>query len=149
VGGRDPASVRLVADLYAPLDAEPCLVALRTAEMIKYACNAFHAVKISFANEIGTVCASQGVDSQEVMQTLCRDVRLNISPAYLKPGLPFGGSSLPKDLRALAYRASRSDLRLPLLEATLPSNQEHLQRAIREVLALPARRLGIIGLAFK
>jgi GDP-mannose 6-dehydrogenase len=149
VGGSDPKSVRTVADLYAPLGVEPCLVALRTAEMIKYACNAFHAVKICFANEMGTVCNSLGMDPNEVMRTLCRDERLNISPAYLKPGFAFGGSCLPKDLRALTYRATRLDLHLPLLEAALPSNQEHLARAVRDVLALPVQRLGIIGLAFK
>jgi len=149
VGGEDARSVQTVADLYAPLGVEPCLVALRTAEMIKYACNAFHAMKICFANEMGTICASLGINGHQVMHTLCRDRRLNISPAYLKPGFAFGGSCLPKDLRALTYRATRLDLHLPLLEAALSSNQEHLNRAIRDVLALSSERLGIIGLAFK
>ena len=149
VGGSDDSAVRQVGELYAKLPAEPCLVSLRTAEMIKYACNAFHAVKISFANEIGTLCSHLGISSHEVMETLCKDVKLNVSAAYLKPGFAFGGSCLPKDLRALAYRASRLDLDLPLLEAALPSNEEHLQRAIRAVLDLPAGRIGIFGLAFK
>jgi len=149
VGGMDPRAVRCVADLYSPLGVSPCLVSLRTAEMIKYACNAFHAMKISFANEIGALCGPLGIDAHEVMRTLCQDVRLNISPAYLKPGFAFGGSCLPKDLRALTYRATRLDLNLPLLESTLASNHEHLRRAIREVLDIPCERLGIIGLAFK
>ena len=149
VGGDDPAAVDIVAGLYASLPAEPCLVSLRTAEMIKYACNAFHAVKISFANEVGALCSRLGVEAREVMETLCRDVRLNISPAYLKPGFAFGGSCLPKDLRALTYRASRLDLQLPLLESALPSNDRHLHRGIQAVQDLPATRLGVVGLAFK
>jgi GDP-mannose 6-dehydrogenase len=95
------------------------------------------------------LCGALGINADEVMATLCRDTKLNISSAYLKPGFAFGGSCLPKDLRALTYRANRLDLQLPLLEATLPSNQEHLNRAIESVLDLGARRLGVIGLAFK
>ena len=148
-GSNDAAAAERVASLYRALNVAPCIVSLRAAEMIKYACNAFHAVKIAFANEIGTVCGSLGMDAAEVMTTLCADRKLNISSAYLKPGFAFGGSCLPKDLRAFAYRASRLDLKLPLLEATLPSNQEHLRRAIDMLLDLPARRLGVFGLAFK
>ncbi|MGH9584173.1 MAG: nucleotide sugar dehydrogenase, partial [Bryobacteraceae bacterium] len=149
VGGDDPQSVRQVAGLYAALNLPPCLVGLRTAEMIKYASNAFHAVKIGFANEIGALSARLNVDPAEVMATLCEDKKLNVSSAYLKPGFAFGGSCLPKDLRALTYRAQRLDLHLPLLESALPSNHQHLQRAVEAVLDLPARRLGVIGLAFK
>ena len=150
VGGSDPHAVQEVAALYESLGVPPCLVSLGTAEMIKYACNAFHAVKISFANEIGALCAQMRIAPHEVMETLCRDTRLNISPAYLKPGFAFGGSCLPKDLRALVYRASRLDLKLPLLEAVLPSNQQHLERAIQSVLDLPAQsKTGVYGLAFK
>jgi GDP-mannose 6-dehydrogenase len=149
VGGNDPDAVSSVANLYAALPLAPCLVGLRTAEMIKYASNAFHAVKIGFANEIGALSASLNVDPAEVMATLCEDKKLNVSPAYLKPGFAFGGSCLPKDLRALTYRAQRLDLHLPLLESALPSNHRHLDRAIEAVLDLPARRLGVIGLAFK
>ena len=149
VGGTDRATVEKVAAVYQPLGFEACLVTLRTAEMIKYACNAFHAVKISFANEIGALSASLGVDGREVMDTVCKDVKLNASAAYLKPGFAFGGSCLPKDLRALVYRASRLDLKLPLLESSLPSNESHLSRAIHDVLDLPAKRLGVLGLAFK
>jgi GDP-mannose 6-dehydrogenase len=149
VGGPDPGAVRTVADLYRRLPVKACLVTLRTAEMIKYACNCFHAVKISFANEIGTLCGKLEIPAHEVMQTLCEDVKLNISATYLKPGFAFGGSCLPKDLRALTYRASRLDLKLPLLENVLPSNDRHLQRSIEAAFALPARRIGIYGLAFK
>ncbi len=149
VGSRDRNARERVAAIYAPLGVPACLVSLRTAEMIKYACNAFHALKIAFANEVGALSASLGVDAQEVMKTVCEDVKLNASAAYLKPGFAFGGSCLPKDLRALVYRAGRLDLDLPLLESVLPSNHRHLTRAISAVLDLPAKRIGVIGLAFK
>ncbi|HEU0119528.1 MAG TPA: nucleotide sugar dehydrogenase [Bryobacteraceae bacterium] len=149
VGGHDRSAVEEAAGIYSGLPGETCLVSLRTAEMIKYACNAFHALKISFANEIGTLSASLGVSPAEVMDTVCRDTHLNISPAYLKPGFAFGGSCLPKDLRALSFRASRLDLSLPVLEAVLPSNRSHLARALEAALSLPAPQLGIFGLAFK
>jgi GDP-mannose 6-dehydrogenase len=149
VGGSDPEAVRRVASLYSRLPVEPSIVALRTAELIKYACNAFHAVKIAFANEIGALAGELGIDGAEVMDTLCRDRALNISRAYLKPGFAFGGSCLPKDLRALVYRASRLDLKLPLLENVLPANQAHLDRAIQVALDLPGDRIGVFGLAFK
>jgi GDP-mannose 6-dehydrogenase len=149
VGGDDPVAVRGVASLYDALGGEVQLVSLRTAEMIKYACNAFHAVKISFANEVGALSAKLNIDSREVMKTLCQDTRLNISSAYLKPGFAFGGSCLPKDLRALTYRSARLDVKLPFLESVLPANQAHLNRSIQDVLDLPAERIGVIGLAFK
>jgi len=149
VGGDDREAVRRAAAIYQPLGFPPSLVSLRTAEMIKYACNAFHAVKIAFANEIGALSAALDVNGQEVMETVCQDVKLNASAAYLKPGFAFGGSCLPKDLRALVYRAGRLDLDLPMLETVLPSNDRHLARAITKVLDLPAKRLGVVGLAFK
>lgn len=148
VGGETKARGR-VASLYEGLPVDPCLVTLETAELIKYACNAFHAVKIGFANEIGTLAANLGIDGNEVMSTLCRDKVLNVSAAYLKPGFAFGGSCLPKDLRALAYRASSLDLDLPLLQAVLPSNQKHLDRAVDSVLSIGKKKVGIFGLAFK
>jgi GDP-mannose 6-dehydrogenase len=147
-GGPDDAAKK-VAALYSALDVEPSFVSMRTAEMIKYACNTFHAVKIGFANEIGTLCSKLNIDGNEVMATLCRDTTLNISAAYLKPGLPFGGSCLPKDLRALVYRARHQDLNLPLLQSVLPSNDEHLARSIQGVMDLPKAHLGVFGLAFK
>lgn len=149
VGGVARSAVEKVAELYQPLGAEACLVSLRTAEMIKYACNTFHALKVAFANEMGALSGALGIPGAEVMDTLCRDAKLNISAAYLKPGFAFGGSCLPKDLRALVYRASRLDLKVPLLETVLPSNDQHLRRAIQKVMDLPAARLGVFGLAFK
>ena len=148
VGGNDADSVRRMAAIYDRLKVEPCLVSLRTAEMIKYACNAFHAVKIAFANEIGALASRLDVNGLEVMDTLCQDKKLNVSAAYLKPGFAFGGSCLPKDLRALTYRAARLDLKLPLLESAMPSNDRHLDRATQAVLDLPGR-IGMVGLAFK
>jgi len=149
VGGNDPAATRTVADLYASLPVSPCLVSLRTAEMIKYTCNSFHAVKIAFANEIAALCDKLGVDGREVMETVCKDEKLNISAAYLTPGFAFGGSCLPKDLRALTYRASRLNIQAPMLQSVLPSNDEHLRRAIQRTLQFPAERIGIYGLTFK
>ncbi len=149
VGGSDADARERVAGLYARLDVRPCLVTLETAEMIKFVCNAFHAVKISFANEVGALCHRLGIPAGEVMATLCEDTRLNISPAYLKPGFAFGGSCLPKDLRALNYRALRMELTLPLLGNVLTSNEAHLRRALSAVLDLGPRRLGVYGLAFK
>ncbi|MEJ7605794.1 MAG: nucleotide sugar dehydrogenase [Bryobacteraceae bacterium] len=149
IGGSDTEAVRAVADLYTPLDIVPCLVSTRTAEMIKYACNSFHALKVVFANEVGALCDAMEIPAHEVMETFCKDTRLNISPAYLKPGFAFGGSCLPKDLRALTFRANRLDLKVPLLDSVLPGNQQQLQRAIETVLALPVEKIGVYGLAFK
>ena len=149
VGGVCRSAVEKVAALYKSLEVEACLVSVRTAEMIKYACNTFHALKVAFANEMGALSSALDISAAEVMDTLCRDTKLNISPAYLKPGFAFGGSCLPKDLRALVYRAGRLDLRVPLLETVLPSNEQHLRRAIQKVLDLPGTRLGVFGLAFK
>lgn len=117
--------------------------------MIKYACNTFHALKVAFANEMGALSGALGIPAAEVMDTLCRDTKLNISTAYLKPGFAFGGSCLPKDLRALVYRACLLDLKVPLLETVLPSNDQHLRRAIQRVMDLPSAKLGVFGLAFK
>jgi GDP-mannose 6-dehydrogenase len=150
VGGTDPAAVAKVAGIYDGLPVKGNLVTLRTAEMIKYSCNAFHALKVAFANEIGSLCKPLGVPEQEVMATLCQDVKLNASAAYLRPGFAFGGSCLPKDLRALTYRANRLDLKLPLLDNVLPSNDAHLRRAVQALLDLPeSEPIGIFGLSFK
>ena len=149
IGGACGTAVQAVADLYSPIDIEPCLVSTKTAEMIKYACNGFHALKVAFANEMGALCDRMSIPAHEVMETFCRDTRLNISPAYLKPGFAFGGSCLPKDLRALTFRGNQLDLKLPLLESVLPSNGRQLERAIDRVMDLPAGKIGVYGLAFK
>lgn len=150
IGGDNQGAVERMSALYASLPVEACRVTLETAEMIKYACNAYHALKIAFANEVGAVCQSLGISGAEVMETLCRDTKLNASAAYLRPGFAFGGSCLPKDLRALVHRGSRLDLELPLIESVIPSNREHLERGARQVLDLPAgAKIGVFGLAFK
>ena len=149
VGSHDAAAAKRVAALYASLPITPAIVSLRTAELIKYACNAFHALKIAFANEIGTLAMVLGLEGEEVMETVCLDTKLNISATYLKPGFAFGGSCLPKDLRALNYRARQLDLDLPLLNSVLSSNEAHLSRAFRRVMETGCRKLGIYGLAFK
>jgi GDP-mannose 6-dehydrogenase len=148
-GVGDPSDLPLLRDLYEDFPGPMFETSLRNAEMVKYACNAFHAVKVSFANELGTLCKAFGVDTQEVTEILTSDTQLNISPAYLSPGFAFGGSCLPKDLRALIQRAKEHDLQLPLLEGVLPSNSRHLERAAEMVLAAGIRKLGILGLSFK
>jgi GDP-mannose 6-dehydrogenase len=120
-----------------------------TAEMVKYVCNAFHALKVGFVNEIGTVCKELDVDTEAVTQIFTSDTHLNVSTAYLKPGFAFGGSCLPKDLRALTYRAKELDLKLPLLESLLPSNNEHIERAVESVLRTGKKKVGMLGLSFK
>jgi len=120
-----------------------------SAEMIKYVCNAFHAVKVGFANEIGAICRELRVDTETVTKIFTSDTRLNISTAYLKPGFAFGGSCLPKDLRALTYRSRELDLKLPLLESLLPSNTQHVERAVETVLHAKKRSVGVLGLSFK
>jgi GDP-mannose 6-dehydrogenase len=121
----------------------------RSASLLKYACNAYHALKVAFANEVGSLAKALGADGREVMRLVCCDTKLNVSPAYLRPGFAFGGSCLPKDVRALTRYAEREAIRLPLLSAVLPSNHEHLQRAIRLIEGFGCRRLGLVGLSFK
>ena len=149
VGSHNREAAEHVASLYAGLPVTTSVVALRTAELIKYTCNTFHALKIAFANEIGTLSASLGLDGAEVMDTVCQDTKLNISKAYMKPGFAFGGSCLPKDLRGLTYRARQLDLDLPLLNSVLPSNESHIARAFRRVMDIGSRKIGIYGLSFK
>jgi len=149
IGEMDPRSGDRLACLYQKVDAPIVRVDLATASLIKYASNAYHAMKIVFANELGVLCEQLGADSHTVMDVFCRDTKLNISKAYLKPGFAFGGSCLPKDLRAMLYRARHADADLPALGALLRSNELHIQRAIDAIVATGCRRLGIIGLSFK
>jgi GDP-mannose 6-dehydrogenase len=149
IGELDGESGDAVAALYDGIDAPLFRVPLRIAELAKFADNAFHALKIAFANEIGVLARESGIDSYELMSLFVADRKLNISDAYLRPGFAFGGSCLPKDLRALIHTARRADLDLPLLESILPANERHLERTLDVVLALGRRRVGMLGLAFK
>jgi GDP-mannose 6-dehydrogenase len=149
IGQIDEASGDAVAELYEGLPGPVYRVPLGVAEMIKYADNGFHALKAGFANEIGAVCKALGLDSHAVMDILTSDTKLNISPAYLRPGFAFGGSCLPKDLRALTHRARRADVHIPILESILPSNEGQIDRVFRTIEATGKRRIGLFGLAFK
>ncbi|MFF0309411.1 nucleotide sugar dehydrogenase [Streptosporangium sp. NPDC004379] len=149
IGELDRASGDVVAALYEGLPGEVFRVPITVAEMTKYTDNAFHGLKISFANEIGAICQALGLDSHRVMDVFLADRKLNISPAYLRPGFAFGGSCLPKDLRGLVYAARRADVSVPLLAHVLPSNEDHLRRAFELVTAAGGRRVGLFGLSFK
>jgi GDP-mannose 6-dehydrogenase len=149
VGTSDPRLAEMVAEMYAGVSGSFHQVGTREAELLKYACNAFHAVKVTFANEIGAIAKRLGVDSHKVMDLLVADTKLNVSPAYLKPGFAFGGSCLPKDLRAILYEASRLDLSVPMLSAVATSNDQQIERVIAWVLAEKRKRVGVLGLSFK
>lgn len=149
IGTEDAATAELVRSLYAGINAPFRHVATRTAEMLKYACNSYHGLKVAFANEIGNVCKALDIDSHEVMSLFCEDTKLNVSAAYLKPGFAFGGSCLPKDLRAVTYRARQLDVETPVLSATLTSNKAQVQKAFAMITATGVRRIGVLGLAFK
>ncbi|WP_116041817.1 nucleotide sugar dehydrogenase [Amycolatopsis palatopharyngis] len=149
IGELDAASGDAVAGLYEGLPGAVFRVPIPVAEMTKYADNAFHGLKIGFANELGAVCRALGLDSHRVIDVFLADRKLNISPAYLRPGFAFGGSCLPKDLRGLVYAAHRADVSVPILENVLPSNEEHLRRAFELVARTGKRRIGLFGLSFK
>lgn len=149
IGQLDEASGDLVAELYAGLSAPVYRVPLAVAEMIKFADNSFHALKVGFANEMGAICKALGLDSHAVMDILLADTKLNISPAYLRPGFAFGGSCLPKDVGALVHRAKVADVSIPILEGVLPSNEGQIDRVFKLIEATGKRRVGLLGLAFK
>ncbi len=149
IGAADPAHSGLLRALYSWVPGRIFETSFRSAEMVKYLCNAWHAVKIAFANEAGTLAKNLGVDVETLVEMFIADTKLNISPSYLKPGFAFGGSCLPKDLRALNYRAKELDLKFPLLEAILPSNEEHLERSVEMVLKTGKHKIGMLGLSFK
>ncbi len=149
IGSSDPCAAEELRAMYAGVTAPVHITTPGVAEMMKYTCNSFHGVKVAFANEIGNVCKALGVDSHEVMRLFCLDTKLNISPAYLRPGFAFGGSCLPKDLRAITHRARQLDVETPLLTATHESNRKHIERAFDMVLAAGSRRVGVLGLSFK
>jgi GDP-mannose 6-dehydrogenase len=149
IGQTDEWSGGLLASLYEHIDAPMIRTDVATAEMVKYVDNVWHALKVGFANEIGNLCKALGLDSHAVMDIFCQDRKLNLSSYYLKPGFAFGGSCLPKDLRALLYRARSLDLELPILGAVLPSNEMQTSNAIKLVVNQPGRRVGVLGFTFK
>ena len=149
VGASDTRSADALRRLYDGIGGELVVTAIRTAEMLKYVNNAYHALKVSFANEVGRICKREGIDSHEVMALFCRDTRLNLGPNYLQPGFAFGGSCLPKDLRALNQRARRHDLDLPVISSILRSNDRHVDEAIHLIERLRRKHLGFLGLSFK
>ena len=149
VGCGDPATESILRLLYESVKAPFVHTSIRTAEMVKYAANAYHALKVCFANEVADVCAALGADGNEVMRVFAMDRKLNVSEAYLRPGFAFGGSCLPKDLRALLHAARASDVSTPVLGSILPSNEGQVRRGIDAVLASRRQRIGVVGLSFK
>ena len=149
VGHNHAADASGTIALYQAIDAPLVSTSIRVAEMMKYASNTWHALKVCFANEIGNLCKRLDVDSHEVMDIFCRDEKLNLSPYYLKPGFAFGGSCLPKDVRALQYRAKEVDLDLPLISSILPSNKLQIQHALDQVLETGRNKIGLLGFSFK
>lgn len=149
LGAQDPAHLAPLRELYKQTPGRVFETDIPVAEMAKYESNAFHAVKVAFANEVGTLCKLLGVDAQAVTEIFLSDTRLNIAPTYLSPGFAFGGSCLPKDVRALTYKAKELDLKLPMLESLLPSNVEHIERAVDAVMRSGKRKIAQLGLSFK
>ncbi|MCI3952945.1 MAG: GDP-mannose 6-dehydrogenase, partial [Burkholderiales bacterium] len=149
IGEVNRASGNLLASVYASMPAPLIRTDIETAEMVKYADNAWHALKVGFANEMGNLAKALDIDAHRVMDIFCQDTKLNLSPYYLKPGFAFGGSCLPKDLRALLYKAKTLDLSLPILAAILPSNEQQIERGVRAVIDKGSKKVGILGFSFK
>jgi len=149
IGEMDGKAGRVVSDLYKEVKGQVVRTDIRTAFLVKYASNAFHALKVVFANEMGSLARQLSVDGRELMEIFCQDTKLNISDRYLQPGFAFGGSCLPKDLRALLAESQRRNLKLPVLESVLPSNELRLRACIRLVTDLGKRKVGLVGLSFK
>jgi GDP-mannose 6-dehydrogenase len=149
IGADDEVAARMVAEMYRGVDGEVVQTSIRTAELVKYASNAYHALKICFANEMADLAAALGADGRDVMRVFAMDRKLNVSPAYLRPGFAFGGSCLPKDVRALNWAGHVHEVATPVLSAILPSNRHRIDLAIDTVLSQGRRRIGVVGLAFK
>jgi len=149
IGELDRASGDVVAKIYGHLPGPVIRTDYETAEMVKYADNTWHALKVAFANEIGNVCKALQLDSHKLMEIFCQDTKLNLSPYYLKPGFAFGGSCLPKDVRALSYKAKLLDVKVPIIDAILPSNDEQIERGIRAVMEKGEKKVGVLGFSFK
>ena len=149
IGADEEETAMRVRRLYAGIEAPLYVVPVKAAEMVKYACNCFHALKVSFANEVGNICKELDIDSHEVMRVFCQDTKLNLSPYYLKPGFAFGGSCLPKDLRAITYKAKELDVEVPVLASVLASNRRQIEHALEMILATGKKRIGVLGFSFK
>ncbi|MDP2223528.1 nucleotide sugar dehydrogenase, partial [Nitrosomonas sp.] len=149
IGESDTKAGELLMQLYAKMTAPLIRTDVETAEMVKYADNTWHAVKVAFANEIGNLCKAEGIDGHKVMEIFCQDTKLNLSPYYMKPGFAFGGSCLPKDVRALMYKGKSLDIDLPLINAILPSNQRQIEKGIKMIVDKGNRKIGILGFSFK
>jgi GDP-mannose 6-dehydrogenase len=149
IGANDERTAAPVREIYAKLEAPMIVTDLRTAEMVKYVDNSWHALKVTFANEMGRLAKAMSVDSRSLMRLFCMDTKLNISPTYLRPGFAFGGSCLPKDVRALTYQGKLLDVETPVLSSILASNQVQVERALTLIRASGQRRVGLLGLSFK
>jgi GDP-mannose 6-dehydrogenase len=149
IGADDETTSATVKELYAKIDAPLFTTPVKTAEMIKYVCNSFHALKVSFANEVGNICKALAIDSHDVMNIVCEDKKLNLSSYYMKPGFAFGGSCLPKDLRAINYKAKELDVELPVLGSILASNRLQVERAVQMVTKTGRKQIGVLGFSFK
>jgi GDP-mannose 6-dehydrogenase len=149
IGETDGRAGELLAMLYEGLEAPVIRTPIEVAEMVKCTDNNWHAIKVAFANEIGSICKATGIDGRQVMEIFCQDTKLNLSPYYLKPGFAFGGSCLPKDVRSLTYKARELDVDVPLLNSILPSNRQQVERAIAMITSKGKRKVGVLGFAFK
>ncbi len=149
IGETDERSGDLMASIYQKMDAPLIRTNVETAEMVKYTDNVWHALKVGFANEIGNVCKAVGIDGHRVMEIFCQDTKLNLSPYYLKPGFAFGGSCLPKDVRALTYKARTLDVDVPILNAILPSNDRQVERGLQMIVDKGHKKVGVLGFSFK
>lgn len=149
IGVTDPRTAAIIAKLYAPVDANPIVTTIEVAELVKYVDNVWHATKVCFGNEVGRLCKPLGIDSHAVMDIFVQDTKLNLSPYYLKPGFAFGGSCLPKEVRAVTHLAGELGVDVPMIDALIPSNREQVDQAVKLVKETSAKKVAILGVAFK